>query len=385
VASSGTQVNGKDEEKQMPKASQRRSTLHLGTLLACLSVATFCAWQPVAADDVPSPPPLDETETPAKPEVQTKPQTKSAKPKPIAKVKKEKTPSPTKETSSGAVPLASAYGLTKALVLLGKELGGTWVHSNDLQEEALALEEKLKPELPAIPKDIIDGTASGQATVLNDFLEAHGFSIHVAPMRKGEVGVVMTTELQGKWDGREISQLKYADGKTYPTYQINVTSYDVPGHVMPVLQIYHRDDIKVFVTLHEDELPGLQAAKLAAKLTPTANCRIDKHIHAAALPKVDKNATANIQWLLGMSNNKGDRIMQALAQTILQMNQSGFRAREAVALSGAKDLGLAPANYYHIDRPFLLWATKDGLSYPLFATRVDYNSFKDPGNFLGHK
>lgn len=361
----------------MPKASKRRSRLDLGTLIACLSVGIFCGWQPALADDeIPSPPPLDETEQP-----QSKPKTK-AKPATKAKSETKKAPAP---DSSGAVPLASVYGLTKALALLGKELGGNWVHSNDLQEEALALEDKLKPELPAIPKDIIDGAASGQAKVLNDFLAGHGFSIKVAPLRKGEVGVVMTTELQGKWDGHEISQLKYADGKTYPTYRINVTSYDVPGHVMPVLQIYHRDDIKVFVTLQEAELPGLQAAKLAAKLTPTATCRIDQHIHAAALPKVNKNTSAAIKWLLGMTNNKGDRIMQALAQTMLQMNQSGFRAREAVALSGAKDLGLAPANYYHVDRPFLLWATKDGLSYPLFATRVDYDSFKDPGNFLGGK
>lgn len=360
----------------MHKANRLRSWLHPMLLISFASGGTLCYSGPSLAEETAayqSTATVENvtTETAA---TETASTTTNRKPKKAS----QKSAHPKEKQ----VPLASAYGLTKALALLRKELGGNWVQSNLLQGEALNLEAKLKPELPALPKNIIDGVASGHANVLNDFLERHGFSIRMRPMNKGEVGVVTTTELQGKWNGQEIGELEYADGKSYPTFQIDVTAYNVPGHVLPVLEIFRRDNIKVFVTINEDELPGLQAPQLAAKLTPTRTARIDKMIHTAALPKVDKRVSAVIDWLLGMSNNKGDHIMQALAQTMLQMNQNGFRAKEAVALSGAKSLSYGQMNYYHVDRPFLLWATKDGLSYPLFATRVDYDSFKDPGNFM---
>lgn len=288
----------------------------------------------------------------------------------------------TKKADEKPAALASVYGLTKALSLFEEKSRGEWISNNAQQQEALDLEKNLAPEFPKVPKKIVDGIASGKTNELNEYLESHGYSIRIKQLAPGDLGVVMSTELDGKWPGKDKGELKYHDGKNYSSFELDkITAYKVEGHASPVLQIHHNTltDVKLFVTPYAEELPGLEAASTAVKLTPV---RAPQHkaIGVAILPKVDKNTSQTVSWLLGMKNKRGGEIRQALAQTTLQMNEKGFRAKEGIALVGSKEIEIKKAAY-HIDRPFLLWAVKSGLTYPLFATRVDYDSFKDPGNF----
>ncbi|TFH06004.1 MAG: hypothetical protein E4H14_11635, partial [Candidatus Thorarchaeota archaeon] len=101
-------------------------------------------------------------------------------------------------------------------------------------------------------------------------------------------------------------------------------------------------------------------------------------------PKIDLDEETVLEWILDLrfETPKGVEpfyvISQALQQTKLKMNELGFRVKSAVALgilAGAAPKKLEP---YVINRPFLMWITRPGLSKPLFIGYLNKDVWKDP-------
>jgi hypothetical protein len=62
------------------------------------------------------------------------------------------------------------------------------------------------------------------------------------------------------------------------------------------------------------------------------------------------------------------------------MNEVGARAESAVMLQvAAVAIGPEPKPDHVIDRPFLVWFERDGLSRPLFAAYVVEDEWRNPG------
>ena len=73
-------------------------------------------------------------------------------------------------------------------------------------------------------------------------------------------------------------------------------------------------------------------------------------------------------------------IAQASQQTKLKMNEIGARVESVVAIAivlGGMD---APEPDHVINRPFLIWFERDGLSRPLFAGHITPDDWRNPGN-----
>ena len=74
-------------------------------------------------------------------------------------------------------------------------------------------------------------------------------------------------------------------------------------------------------------------------------------------------------------------IIQAKMQCKLRINQFGARAQAAFVADMARGLVVKKSKpRFIIDRPFLMWISRLGVSRPLFTAYVDCDSWKDPGD-----
>jgi serine protease inhibitor len=93
--------------------------------------------------------------------------------------------------------------------------------------------------------------------------------------------------------------------------------------------------------------------------------------------------TPNISWLVDLEADGDDGrpylIAEALQQTRLRMNEFGVRAESAVALAVAAG-SFRSAPRYVLDRPFLIWIERTGLSIPLFVGHIGTDDWDNPGS-----
>lgn len=278
-------------------------------------------------------------------------------------------------------PIASGYGLTKAFQELSKLAGGDWTAKSDTQQKALDFISANKGDVDKIPPKMLDALASKDHNELNKFLKDKGYDISLNPLGKGGVGVVTSIEVEGKWQAKNYAPIKSGD-KEYPAFQKKTDEiYSVAGHREPVVKLFDQDGIKVFVTPYEGNLNGLEATDVASKLTPDSSKPTiknpDGYSHVV-VPKVDMNRVSELNWLKGMSNSQGQRIDQALAQAMVQMDEKGFKAKEGLAIATSRSINLAPEKNLTIDKPFVFWVVKDGVQQPIYATKIDQQYWKAP-------
>lgn len=77
-------------------------------------------------------------------------------------------------------------------------------------------------------------------------------------------------------------------------------------------------------------------------------------------------------------------IKDAGQKTVFKLNHEGAYASQAVShrtlLIGGRRLEYT----YRIDQPFVVWVQRKGIEMPLFAAKVGYADWKDPGS-LPHR
>jgi serine protease inhibitor len=103
-----------------------------------------------------------------------------------------------------------------------------------------------------------------------------------------------------------------------------------------------------------------------------------------AIPKVNLMSKSSIDKLLNMETTDkrmGNSyfIAEAKQQATLKMNETGARARAAVEVALCLGIDLDPKRLV-IDQPFLFTILRPGVTVPIFAAYVDYDSWSDPGN-----
>lgn len=281
-----------------------------------------------------------------------------------------------KAKNPDAAPLASAYGAVKALELLKDKMPGKWRSLNGNQDQLLDLQKALRGDLSKIPTKILDGKASTDTNELNKFLKDHGYNIKLKPITKDGIGVVTTTELEGKWRGKKTKDIE-SDGKKYPAFKLKTDEIYTVGD-KTVAKIY--DDkasgIKVFVAPYDGKAGGLDASEIAKKMIPGADAKKAGY-DSIALPEVDMDRTMPLTWMLGMQHSSGRRIEQAMAQTQVKMNKDGFKAKEAVAMVAGRGME-QEGKTLTVDKPFMFIVMKDGVPHPLFATTIDQKYWKSP-------
>jgi hypothetical protein len=261
-----------------------------------------------------------------------------------------------------------------------------WTAINPGQEQFLVVFDKARKEIKIIPESELKYKVSQDVEVLNKFLADNGFSIKLEKFNRelGEFGVVSIMDILVKWlvEG-VITEVKGPEQQAYPAFRLkegveffrNLSYYEV------IIKITTKTSDVVFLTMSE-QLSSFYLLEMAQKLVCSL---VPCHDYdRVVIPMVDLNHEVDISWLSGMQTFDDDGkdwlINQALQQTKFKMNEKGARAKSAVAVSVMKMCIGVPKKELVIDKPFLVWIQRPGISVPLFSGWINTDCWKDPGS-----
>jgi hypothetical protein len=265
----------------------------------------------------------------------------------------------------------SEYAIARAFQA-GNMLNKDWMAGNAEQRYLVDHLGRTASELQQVPHNVIDGIASaGDEKPINNFLEKHGLSMRLDRLNRDDVGFAATLALKGSWSG-ERSEIT-VDNKTYPAALVHDVKTFKQGNT-DVVELYKKDGITVYAApVGNEKMTSFQVTEKAQSLTPNRSTPSGSET-SVLLPMVSKDVQVELDGLKGMRATDGTRISQAKMQTKLAIDEKGFDVVQGVAFAASKGISFPLT----IDKPFIVWATCDGCSEPLFATTVDQRYWKDP-------
>ncbi len=276
------------------------------------------------------------------------------------------------------------YPVVAALKIAEEILGPdrVWNLTNDMQRRFLSdFCAACWEEAQGIPE--IESIASFSADEINAFLREHGFTIQLVPWSPPDFGVASVLDLLVEWiKAGEATVVTADDGRQFPGVRIGnagVQFFSAPGHPDPIAGLETKSGDHGYMTMLDQPPHGFDLVAKAQELT--RNKQPSEDYGRLIFPMVDLNQEVDISWLIGMSTCGDDGlpaiVAQALKQTKLRMNEVGARAESAVAIAF---LRAKPQPDHVINRPFLVWFERDGLSQPLFVGHITPDDWRNPGS-----
>lgn len=245
--------------------------------------------------------------------------------------------------------------------------------------------EKVQAELPP---GVLQGFAGTIPEVNND-LEKNGMG---RPLEEGDPNakaIAGLFRLKRQWNtkARNSADIEVADPKTgdktkHKAFDLDGTKiFKVEGK--EVIQLYKSEGFSVMIIPDKDPPIGKVGKDLANDLVAKAEKSAPIEDSATVrLAKVQLDIKEQLDWLSKMSEDpkaRADflRLQQAVMVTKLDMDQSGFDARQAIAASASRGAGeIPPQPKRIIDTGYTMVITYNGT--PLFNMPVTKKYFKDP-------
>ena len=260
--------------------------------------------------------------------------------------------------------------------------------ANDIQAKFMEqIHEYCKEEIQQIKE--IESIADIDNEKINEWLKERGFQIKLGPFGPGGFGVASVLDLLGKWaiKGKEWS-VETEEGEYFPG--IRMTNYGkefyrVKDNPNFIIEIETKESDRVFLMMADEVPAGLELLdhiEEIQKEMKTVSFEYDGFI----FPKIDLDEETILEWILDLrfETPNGEVpfyiIAQALQQTKLKMNEIGFRVKSAVALGILAGAAPKSAKPYVINKPFLMWVIRPGLSKPFFIGYLNTDVWKDPKN-----
>jgi hypothetical protein len=282
----------------------------------------------------------------------------------------------------------TTYPIVAATVKAEDILGPNrqWQAKNTMQERYLVKFFSPCRDEVGIPE--IESIASWKAEVINQFLRERGFSIQLEEEEFDPLtfGVASVLDLLVEWmvEGT-VTTVMTPSRDEYPGVRIDgkgVSFFTSPNHSNPIVRVHTKSGDKVYMTIMDNPPDGFELVARAEELS--ANLETCWDYGNFVFPMVDLNQEVDITWVLDMETTRestGQRawITQALQQTKLKMNEKGARVKSAVAMAVTLAC-IMPKPDHVINRPFLVWFERDGLSRPLFVGHITMDDWKNPGD-----
>ena len=263
-----------------------------------------------------------------------------------------------------------------------------WTPANEDQYQFLKRFLAAKAVVNALGKNL-RRKADRSVDVINAWLKENGFDIQLSPEldpRTFAVASILDVLVEWVQEGK-ITSIYNAKG-TFPAVTLKsgdednmVKFLDRNLHPFPIAGIRTKSGDLVRMSVL-DFMPSDTFA-ISDKVEQLRNVTIRErmgHCDGVIFPMIDYNRMVDIGWIKGMQTGPQDDdyyIGQALQQTKFRMNEKGARAESAVAMKLFKH-SATEDNWIHIDKPFIMWIERPGISVPLFAGVFAEDVWKKP-------
>jgi hypothetical protein len=256
-----------------------------------------------------------------------------------------------------------------------------WVSCNDKQNKLLRVYHQYVNELKEL-KDCLEGIADLDISKVNAWLRERGFDIQLSEDIPDTFAVASVLKLFIKWlePGEETEIIK--EGIKYPAAKVSkgFDCFSYGPH--EIFKLYAEDNIKVFMMPcdleFEDEfkiLDFIQAINgWVARFNPL-------HVDTLTFPKINFQEIIRLDYILQMRVDIPHaeyplRIIEALQQNFFKMDHLGAEVKSGTAMLGWSGYSYNYVDYV-LDRRFLLWVMKDGMSIPAFIGIFDKDYWKE--------
>ena len=241
-------------------------------------------------------------------------------------------------------------------------------------------------------KDEIQSIADQDVEVINKFLRDRGFDIQLRPTSGTTFSVASVLDILVEWieEGkkRDIWRLNGDVRESYPGVYLKAGVLLCDGlgwePLVKIATKSGKDEVWIMPLSAETEVNDDLDIPLMIK---QATLELEDYRHDEAdydeyegvvFPMIDYNREVDISWLQGLWVNDTWWIEEAIQQTKFRMNEKGARAQSAVAMT-MRCLSLdEPKKPVVIDKPFLLWISRKGVSLPVFAGVFAKDAWRRP-------
>lgn len=260
-----------------------------------------------------------------------------------------------------------------------------WTPSNDLQnifipDYYIPFQDKID-----LIRDMMKTKTSWDSEDLNAFLQENNSALRFDPFSPPYFGMAAILDLLVKWlrEGKEI-EVVTDDNNKYPGARIDgpgIEFFTAPGHTNPIVKLYTKSEKDfVYLTVISQSPEGFELVNKAKELIRSKSTIRD--YGAVVFPKVNFEEDVDISWLVDLKTTaaNGDpcRIVKALQQTKLKMNEKGAHLRSDVAITALRACADIRPDYV-IKEPFLVIFEREGFELPLSVIYVTEEHWKDPG------
>jgi hypothetical protein len=263
---------------------------------------------------------------------------------------------------------------------LGKELN--WNTINDEQEEFFELfYESGMAAIPALG-DELKRKADSSIDPINKFLKENGFDIQLTiPPGQGGFSVASILNVLVEWlkkgSRRKITNEKGTfDGVHLKQNDGVAILQNANVHPHPVARIATKSGDKVYMTPVDGLPEGRFALESKIRSILVGLEHPDYRYEGVVFPMVNYNREIDISFMQGL-NTGSYHMVQAMQQTKFRMNETGAHVESAAVMTMSRCLS-PKSSPFVIDRPFLLWITRDGINMPLFGGLFAEDVWSDP-------
>lgn len=274
-------------------------------------------------------------------------------------------------------------GISRAEDILGKNRN--WLSQNDLQQRFLDIFAKGRDEVVTM-QDILESLVSWNVSDINEFLKKRGFDIKLEQGDGETFYLAAVLELLIYWivSGTDIA-IAAQNQETYEGVLMDHEGLEYFGarsHQHPIVGLHTQSQDLVYMSMLDLPLDGFDLLDKAQELSSTMKPIYD--YGDLVFPMVDLNQLVDVSWLLGMrttaESGKKAKITQAKQQTIIKLNKDGALIKSGFAAAITLEAFIAVKPEHIIDRPFLFWVQRSGLSIPLVSAWIDFEDWKNPGS-----
>lgn len=247
-------------------------------------------------------------------------------------------------------------------------------------------------DLPSFADGEFSTLAAWDAETINDFLAANGFQITLAPFNDpDDFGVAAIMNVLVEWAHKGTDTRQSIDGVEYDMARLDegvTTTRTNDGTTIAHVQCNGgKNTMHICLPPAGTPAPGdLEPLDLANLIQQMASTPSRGYEGSVIFPHVDLDHEVDVSWFKGINFEGTGRtgrtgrykVLEAKQQTKFRMNSKGARAESAAAMTFGLECFVMPPPPVLIDKPFLIWLTREGQTLPYFAGYIDRDAWRSP-------
>lgn len=275
----------------------------------------------------------------------------------------------------------ATYPLLACLAEAQKLAGGLttpWTSENANAAEFIKCCVPDMAECSLIPE--MESRAAYNAEEINAWLRERGFSIQLPP--QGHLFMASILDLMVKWfhPGTESSRVTGYKGVKLEQTTARVIYDDVWPKNQYVVEIATQSNDRAYMYLADkapqSEWEVVQTIAKMSRMVRQGKIQTSTKFVGVIFPEVQLETEPDVSWMVGTraDGNDGEPlIINCCKQEVkLKLDKEGASIKAAAAMGATRGLGPVP---YLIDRPFLFWVERQGLSDPFIWSYLAQDSW----------